>query len=351
MGPKEESNDSPKDEKKLTGYFATRTCKVPQLTWQFWVIKSGATTVGETVSDYFNVNLGLGLGGAAALFYPLLLLILIIQLYLPRYVPYVYWLGVILLSICGTIFTDGLHDNLGVELWIENIVFFVLMCTCFGIWYYVEGTLDFHSINTLRRESFYWLTILFTFSLGTAIGDGISEAAMFGYGATFGLFVGAIIMFGLIWYFKLVDDVTGFWLCYIMTRPLGAACGDLMSVQGPNLYTHITPIVSDQNITSPVFQPTSRPTMLYQMGGGANLGYGYTSLIFISIIFVLTTWMTITGLDQLDLDENGQVIVKSTTTTDGVDYVNVNQKKISPNASLHVEMTPQAKGENEVTEV
>jgi len=316
------------------------------LTWQFWVIKTGATTVGETVSDYFNVDLGLGLGGAAYVFYPLLFGLLVLQFWLPRYVPYVYWLGVIFMSICGTIFTDGLHDDLGVELWIENIVFFVLMCICFGAWYYVEGTLDFHSINTVRREAFYWLTILFTFSLGTAIGDGISEAAMFGYGATFGLFVGAIIMFGLIWYFKLVDTVTGFWLCYIMTRPLGAALGDLMSVQGPNLYTHITPINStstDDNGLTPSFQPTSRPTMLFQQGGGANLGYGYTSLIFIGVIFILTTWMTVTGLDQLDLDEDGKVIEHAPK---GPSYDAISSKKVSTQASSNFEMS-QVNNDNE----
>ena len=112
--------------------------------------------MGETVSDYFNVNLNFGLGGAAALFYPLLFVNLCLQFYLPRYVPYVYWLAVIFMSICGTIFTDGLHDDLGVELWIECIVFFVLMSASFGWWYYVERDLDVHSINTLRKEAFYW---------------------------------------------------------------------------------------------------------------------------------------------------------------------------------------------------
>ena len=217
--------------------------------------------------------------------------------------------------------------------------------------YYVEGTLDFHSVNTLRREAFYWLTILFTFSLGTAIGDGISEAAMLGYGATFGLFVGAIIMFALIWYFKLVDNVTGFWLCYIMTRPLGAALGDLMSVQGPNLYTHIAPINSTSTIdysNVPSFQPTSRPTMLYQQGGGANLGYGYTSLIFIVIIFVLTTWMTITGLDQQSLDANGNVIEPTDAAAEKphIAFKSINVKeKDDPN---HIEMTNVGDGLAEV---
>jgi len=243
--------------------------KVPQkITYFFWIVKSCATTVGESLSDFFNVDLGLGLGGAAALFFPLLLINLIVQFYYPRYTPAVYWMAVILLSICGTIMTDGLHDNLGVELWIENVVFFFLVVVCFGTWYKVEGTLDIHSINTPRREMFYWLTILFTFALGTAIGDGIAEAAGFGYGATFGLFCGALIVIFFLWYFKVTGEITSFWLAYIMTRPLGASAGDLLA------------------------SPKSTHS------GG--LGVGCVSGIFTALILICVAILMHTKMDQVD---------------------------------------------------
>jgi uncharacterized membrane-anchored protein len=134
------------------------------------------------------------------------------------------------MSICGTIFTDGLHDDEGVELWIEIIVFFVLMSLSFGSWYISEKSIDIHSIITVKRESFYWLAILFTFSLGTAIGDFISEQCAIGYGYTLLIFVVTLTVIFAVWYLIKINDVLMFWVAYIMTRPLGAATGDLMSV-------------------------------------------------------------------------------------------------------------------------
>jgi uncharacterized membrane-anchored protein len=248
-----------------------QTCKVPQITWMFWIVKCCATTVGETLSDFFNVNLGLGLGGAAALFFPLLLLCLCAQFYFPYYVPSIYWLAVILMSICGTICTDGFHDNLGVELWIENIVYLFFTVLTFTCWYRSEGTLDIHSIYTVRRESFYWLAIIFTFALGTAIGDGIAEGSGIGYGPTLALFVGAMIVVMGLWYFKVLDEITSFWVAYVLTRPLGASTGDLLA------------------------QPKSAQA--------AGLGTGTVSIIFTAIIIVIVGILTITKYDQLPIKD------------------------------------------------
>jgi uncharacterized membrane-anchored protein len=241
--------------------------KVPsKITLFFWIVKCCATTVGETLSDYFNVNLGLGLGGAAGLFFPLLLINLCVQFWYPKYQPPIYWLAVVLMSVCGTIFTDGFHDNLGVELWIEIVVFFFLMCCAFGAWYRSEGSLDIHGINTPRRECFYWLSILFTFALGTALGDIVAETAGLGYGVTLALFAGIIVFIGLLWRFKALDEVTAFWFAYIMTRPLGAATGDLISV------------------------PKST--------GGGGLGAGGTSGLFSGIIILCVAYLVYSGADQ-----------------------------------------------------
>jgi uncharacterized membrane-anchored protein len=136
--------------------------------------------------------------------------------------------------------------------------------------------------------------------LGTAVGDGISEGAGIGYGATFGLFSGAIIFLAILWFLKLTDPVTSFWLVFIMTRPLGASLGDCLS--SPKFgYLRNHPIITIQTPLSsnyPTSRPTSRPTML---SGGAGMGYGYTSLLFIGIIFLVTSWMTYSKFDQVSV--------------------------------------------------
>jgi uncharacterized membrane-anchored protein len=241
--------------------------KVPQVTLAFWIIKCCATTVGETLSDYFAETLALGLGIAAAIFFPILLALLIWQFYTDKYVPPIYWLCVVFMSICGTIFTDGLHDDLGVELWIEVIVFSFLVCVNFMLWYYYEGTLDIHSIKTFRTEFFFWMTVLFTFALGTAVGDGISEAAMVGYGYTLLIFAGALLFIAALWMVKALEPVTNFWLAYIMTRPFGAACGDLLAQT--------------------------------KSSHAAGLGTATTSLIFSLIIIVSVCYLWYTGQDLM----------------------------------------------------
>jgi uncharacterized membrane-anchored protein len=143
-------------------YGKPQNMKVPHVTAWFWVAKCCATTVGETISDFFNVLFdpcqctSAGLGFAALLFFPLLFGVLYVNFKIDYYHPALYWGAIILCSICGTIVTDGFHDNLGVMLWIELIVFFVIMCFSFYSWWKSEGTLDIHSIDTFDRELYYW---------------------------------------------------------------------------------------------------------------------------------------------------------------------------------------------------
>jgi len=259
------------------------TCKVPQVTYAFWIIKSCATTVGESLSDCFNTTLGLGLGNTAALFFPLLLLSLVIQFYMTRYDPFLYWIAVVLMSICGTIVTDGFHDNLGIQLWIEVIVFFFLMSGSFGWWYRSQGTLDIHSINSIKREAFYWMAVIFTFALGTAVGDLIAESFNVGYGFTLLIFVVVIIIIFLAWFFFKMNPILSFWFAYIMTRPLGASIGDLLASN--------------------------------QSDGGAGLGILGTSLLFLGIITVLVIYLAYAKVDQIpvkdkDDDKQQSIITK-----------------------------------------
>ena len=203
--------------------------RVPRVTVDFWLIKLMAVTMGETAADYLSVQLGLGLTLTSLLMTAVLIAALVWQFAQKRYVPAPYWLAVVLISVVGTLITDNLVDNLHVPLQVTTAVFAVLLAITFAVWYRAERTLSIHSIFTTRREAFYWLAILFTFALGTAAGDLVAEQFALGYLAT-GILFGMIIASLAIGYFFLgLDSILGFWLVYILTRPLGASFGDLLS--------------------------------------------------------------------------------------------------------------------------
>jgi uncharacterized membrane-anchored protein len=146
-----------------------------------------------------------------------------------RYVPWSYWLAVVLISIVGTLVTDNLVDNFGVSLVTTTVLFSALLALTFAAWFASERTLSIHEVKTTRREGFYWLAILFTFALGTAAGDLVAEHFALGYMAT-GILFGMIIASVTAGYFVLkLDGIWGFWIAYIFTRPLGASLGDLLS--------------------------------------------------------------------------------------------------------------------------
>ena len=203
--------------------------KVPQLTIYFWIIKIMATTVGETIADMLAVKLNLGLVVSSAVVGTMLLLSLFIQFRSRKYLPAFYWLAVVLISVAGTLITDSLVDDLGVPLWTTTVVFTVALCLTFIAWYAVEKFLSVLTIQTTRREIFYWSAILFTFTLGTAGGDLLSENAHLGYFVSGFLFAGLIALITFMYYKTGLNDVLAFWLAYILTRPLGASMGDLLS--------------------------------------------------------------------------------------------------------------------------
>ncbi|MDQ2974182.1 MAG: hypothetical protein M3R69_02075 [Acidobacteriota bacterium] len=238
--------------------------KVPQVTVFFWIIKVLCTTVGETASDFLNVNMGLGLKGtsvAAGLF---LLVVLFFQFRARKYIPAIYWLAVVLISVFGTLITDILTDSLGFPLEASTLIFSVALGLTFAVWYAKEHTLSIHSIFTRRREVFYWLAILFTFALGTAVGDLMAEGLGLGYLVT-GLIVLGIIAATIIAWRLGLDDVLAFWIAYILTRPLGASLGDYLS------------------------QPKAN--------GGLGLGATVTSAVFLMAILAVVIYLAVTHRD------------------------------------------------------
>lgn len=202
--------------------------KVPQVTLSFWVIKVLSTTVGETGADFLSVNVGWGQGVTGLVMATLLAFALFMQLRVRRYTPWMYWLTVVLVSVVGTQITDQLTDGMGLSLYVSTPVFAVALAAIFFVWHRLEHTLSIDDIVTRRRELFYWAAILCTFALGTAAGDLATEALGLGFTwgvVAFGTLIGAIYgawrMGG--------NAVLTFWIGYILTRPFGAALGDLLT--------------------------------------------------------------------------------------------------------------------------
>jgi uncharacterized membrane-anchored protein len=208
--------------------------KVPQLTIYFWIIKIMATTVGETVADMLAVKLQLGLVFSSLVVGIMLLIALVVQFRSRKYLPAFYWLAVVLISVAGTLITDSFVDKLGIPLWTTTVVFTIALCLTFVVWYAVEKSLSVHTIQTTRREIFYWSAILFTFTLGTAGGDLLSEGAHLGYFVSALVFAGAIALVTALYYKAGLNSVLTFWIAYILTRPLGASLGDLLSQPSEN---------------------------------------------------------------------------------------------------------------------
>ena len=203
--------------------------RVPKVTADFWLIKLMAVTVGETAADFLAVNLGYGLTVTSLFMAGVLVVALVFQFAQRKYVPWAYWLAVVLISVVGTLITDNMVDNFGIRLETSTIFFAVALSLTFAIWYRFERTLSIHSIFTTRREVFYWLAILFTFSLGTAAGDLVAETFDLGFLIT-GMIFGVVIAIIAFAHFYLeMDAIPAFWLAYILTRPLGASFGDLLS--------------------------------------------------------------------------------------------------------------------------
>jgi uncharacterized membrane-anchored protein len=202
--------------------------KVPEVTLAFWIIKIMSTTVGETGADYLAVHVGLGTALTGGVMAVLLIASLILQTRARLYVPWRYWLSVVLISVVGTQITDALTDGLGVSLYLSTLAFAIALAATFVVWYAVERTLSIHTIVTTRRELFYWLAILFTFALGTAAGDLATEALQLGFRLGVLVFGGLIGLVTLA-YHRGANPVLGFWIAYVLTRPLGASLGDLLS--------------------------------------------------------------------------------------------------------------------------
>ena len=197
--------------------------KVPEITALFWITKLLTTAMGEACSDFLAntispyVAVGIGFLVFAG--------VLILQFRAKQYNPWVYWFAVAMVAVFGTMAADVLHKQFGVPYWLSTSFFAVVLAAVFTLWHKVEGTLSIHTITSLRREMFYWLTVVVTFALGTAAGDWTANSLGLGY-FTSGLLFAALMLVPLMGLRLRLNEVATFWFAYVVTRPLGASFAD-----------------------------------------------------------------------------------------------------------------------------
>ncbi|WDL99423.1 hypothetical protein JC200_09715 [Alicyclobacillus sp. ALC3] len=198
--------------------------KVPEITIYFWIVKLLTTAMGESTSDYLVYHINPYI--AVVLGFIGFVIALVLQFSVRKYVAWVYWLFVMMVAIFGTMVADVTHIVLGVPYYASTIAFAIILTLVFTTWYKVEGTLSIHSINTRRREIFYWAAVLATFAMGTATGDMTAMTLHLGYLPSGILFIVLFLLPGIGYFLFRLNPIFAFWFAYVMTRPLGASFAD-----------------------------------------------------------------------------------------------------------------------------
>jgi uncharacterized membrane-anchored protein len=236
--------------------------KVPEITIVFWVLKLLSTGMGEVMSDYAgSVSTTYGavvITGAFAI-------AMWLQLRQRSYRAPCYWFAVAAIAVFGTMVADGIHADVGVPYAVTTVAFALITAAIFAVWYRSEGTLSIHSIDTRRRELFYWAAVLGTFALGTAAGDFTATTLNLGFLNSILLFAAVIAVPAIGWWRLDMNPIFGFWFAYVVTRPLGASFADWFS----------------------------KPTSITGLG----LGNGAVSLLALIVFVPIVAWVAITKLD------------------------------------------------------
>ena len=203
----------------------TVASKVPEVTLGFWIIKVAATTLGETGGDTLSMTLGLGYLTSTLIFATALVILAACQIAAKRFHPFLYWATIIASTTAGTTLADFADRSLGIGYLGGSLLLLACVLASLGIWYRAEGTVSVNTINTPRVEAFYWLTITFSQTLGTALGDWVADAGL-GYRGGALVFGGLLILVAIAYYRTRISHVVLFWTAFILTRPLGATVGD-----------------------------------------------------------------------------------------------------------------------------
>jgi uncharacterized membrane-anchored protein len=203
----------------------SRASKVPAVTFGFWIIKVAATTLGETGGDTLSMTLGLGYLTSTLIFLSALVGLAALQISAKRFHPFLYWATIIASTTAGTTLADFADRSLGIGYPGGSLLLLACVLGALALWYRVEGTVSVDSVNTPRVEAFYWATITFSQTLGTALGDWAADAGL-GYGGGALVFGALLLMVALAYFFTRISHVLLFWVAFILTRPLGATVGD-----------------------------------------------------------------------------------------------------------------------------
>ena len=205
------------------------TSKVPLVTLWFWFIKICATTVGETGGDALSMTLKLGYAVSSLIFMVFFAITLFIQVRAKSYHPFAYWAVVVATTTVGTTMSDYLDRTAGLGYIKSSIVLFIGVLIVLAAWRFTTGKIEFENISTRKDEIFYWLTILVSNTLGTALGDYVADDAGLGFGGGALLFAGLIALVGAAYFFTKISHAVLFWAAYVLTRPLGATLGDTLT--------------------------------------------------------------------------------------------------------------------------
>jgi uncharacterized membrane-anchored protein len=202
--------------------------KVPEVTLTFWIIKIAATTLGETGGDSVTMTLDWGYLTGTAIFLSLLAVLVIAQIAVRKFHPFLYWATIVASTTAGTTMADFADRSLGIGYTGGSSVLFVCVLAVLGLWYWLQGSISVDTVNTPKVEAFYWAAITFSQTLGTALGDWMADTGGLGYeGGALVFAVGLAVLAG-VYYWTDVSRVLLFWAAFILTRPLGATVGDLL---------------------------------------------------------------------------------------------------------------------------
>ena len=202
--------------------------KVPEITLVFWIIKIIATTLGETGGDALSMSMSLGYLISSFIFGAIFIIAVILQIRAKKFNPYLYWTTIIATTTLGTTLADFADRSLGIGYWGGTVLLSTLLISSLLIWYRTEGSISVDTVSTPKVEMFYWVTIMFSQTLGTALGDWTADTAGLGYHGAAAIFGGLLLLVVLAYYWTNISRVILFWAAFVLTRPLGAVMGDYL---------------------------------------------------------------------------------------------------------------------------
>ena len=202
--------------------------KVPEVTMLFWIIKIAATTLGETGGDAVSMTMNLGYAVASVIFIAIFLVAVCAQIMARKFHPLLYWAVIVATTTAGTTMADFADRSLGIGYPGGASILFVLLMLSLGVWYWTEGSIAVETVTRPRVELFYWVAIMFSQTLGTALGDWAADTAGLGYDGGAFVFSAGLVLIAILYYKTKVSRVLLFWSAFILTRPLGATVGDFL---------------------------------------------------------------------------------------------------------------------------